>query len=1707
MDVQKARGKRLLSPFPFSGNLMLQPGKQFWLAWMLAGVFSLFALLPAQAQIQWKVLGSEKQISATASAYTTITTVNPTDSLTVYNYGQTHWQMLGGTDGIYGGASAYTSVTVLQQGAEQIPYVAYTDSDGLAHVEKYDAGAWQAVGGAASSGHSSFTNIFSDQAGDLYLAYVDNDNGHRLAVKTWDTGTGAWEPLGGNAANLYVSTGSVVNGTSQLKDVSHNNWMAFDSKGTPYIVFAEMDGTGAPWVKRFTGGAWQTVGSGAVSADKASGVGIALDASDNPYIAYAAGTGSTGQLTVYGYTGGAWNSLDVPATLPNGRLTTGIRHESMVINEGKVYVMYMDTHNSNKATVIASSLSGTPAWDQVGGTLSGRDISYNGLAKDAAGNLYAAFIDIIANKSGRSVSRVMRLAKGESNWSEVVDTGGVTGIAEPTSYIFLAVDSYGSPYVAYTHPDDSGLYTPVVQYFPPVPSKVLDTGAIPYVAYTDDAGQAHVKKYQSGSWQSVGDPISGDHTSFTNIFSDQAGRLYLAYVDNDNDHKLAVVTWDAGTGAWEPLGGNAANLYVSTGSVVNGTSQLRDVSHNNWMAFDSKGTPYIVFAEMGSGGAPWVKRFTGGAWQTVGSGAISTDKASGVGIALDGSDNPYIAYAAGTGSTGQLTVYGYTGGSWTSLDVPATLPNGRLTTGIRHESMTINDNKVYVLYMDTHNSNKATVIASSLSGTPAWDQVGGTLSGRDISYNGLQKDSLGNLYAAFVDIITNKSGRSVSRVMKLPEGSTSWVEVVDTGGVTGIAEPSSYLSLAVAGNNSPYVAYIHLDADSVNTPVVQVYPIPVQRKIDTTVTVRDLGTTIILSNGIVSCTIDKSTATITELTYKGVNMLEGGYEGGKIYWSWNMPNYQNPSGCTYTLSVDPSKNKGEYAEVKFHMPWSGSASTAAMDVDIYYSLPRTAQGVYASAMLSHPASYPENPGGEWRMASYVGSAFDWLSVDSLRNRKMATLADWQGGTVPAGAPPEVELLHSGIYAGEYECKYDYSADFGDIDVWGWSSTSKDLGIWITAPSKEYYNGGPMKRELTGHNGPTLLNMLGGQHYGMGGDGDIAAGEDWSKVYGPFLIYVNSVADGTADAPAALWSDAKEQAKKEEAEWPYTWYANPAYVQDTGRGTVTGTLVIADTTDPKASAAGMWVGVAATPNSTKGITDFQMWSKNYQFWVKTDSDGNFTIPHVLPGLYNLYAFGPGAAGQMTKNNFVTVTKGGTASLGNVDWTPKRTAATVWAIGIPDRTAGEFRHGKDWWRSDSLPSTHWGKFMDYPDEFPDGVHYTVDSSDWTTDWNYVQPYDKSVEDSSPVWTVKFNLTKDPVSGSTAAVYVAYAASFNAANIVTVNGTIVSDPATGFIPANPSDAMVRKGIHGAFSDHWFTFPARLLHAGTNHITFKIRITGGASEGDIMYDYVRLEAGGTAATTKNLQHITFDTLASRHLNDADYRISATASSGLPVTFASSDSTVAIVTQGIVHITGEGSAEIIASQVGDSTYLPADDVSRTLVVTKARASQQISFPPLTDRYVGQPDFALQATSTSGLPVTYTSNNTAVAVVEGDMVHLVGVGPASITATQAGDDNWLAASDTVTFNVRTLNKASYNRVMSPNGDGINDKLVIDHISAYPDNRLQVFDRSGKPVYEKRGYSNEWDGRVRGKVLTTGTYYFIFTSRGKIIVKGSFTVIR
>lgn len=73
------------------------------------------------------------------------------------------------------------------------------------------------------------------------------------------------------------------------------------------------------------------------------------------------------------------------------------------------------------------------------------------------------------------------------------------------------------------------------------------------------------------------------------------------------------------------------------------------------------------------------------------------------------------------------------------------------------------------------------------------------------------------------------------------------------------------------------------------------------------------------------------------------------------------------------------------------------------------------------------------------------------------------------------------------------------------------------------------------------------------------------------------------------------------------------------------------------------------------------------------------------------------------------------------------------------------------------------------------------------------------------------------------------------------------------------------------------------------------------------------------------------------------------------------------------------------------------------------RETQQISFQEIPQKTYGDPVFALVATNSSGLPIVFTSNNESIASIEGNMATIHGVGEVTITASAAGNSDFLPA--------------------------------------------------------------------------------------------------
>lgn len=240
----------------------------------------------------------------------------------------------------------------------------------------------------------------------------------------------------------------------------------------------------------------------------------------------------------------------------------------------------------------------------------------------------------------------------------------------------------------------------------------------------------------------------------------------------------------------------------------------------------------------------------------------------------------------------------------------------------------------------------------------------------------------------------------------------------------------------------------------------------------------------------------------------------------------------------------------------------------------------------------------------------------------------------------------------------------------------------------------------------------------------------------------------------------------------------------------------------------------------------------------------------------------------------------------------------------------------------------------------------------------------------------------------------------------------------------------------------------------------------------------------------------LSFPTLPEKTYGDTDFAAGASSSTGEPISYTSSNTAVAQIVNGRIRIIGAGITTITATVPENSNYTSRPSVSRQLTVRKA--SQRINFTELGEVNHDVGTINLTVSATSGLPVTLILDDPQVATLNGYTLEILRLGTVRITARQEGDANHEAATP-VTITVKVVNPSSEMPVqahgaLSPNGDGINDFLMIEAIRDYPENRVTIFNRNGTVVWEANGYDNDrvaFRGIGTGQLrLPAGTYFYI-----------------
>lgn len=110
------------------------------------------------------------------------------------------------------------------------------------------------------------------------------------------------------------------------------------------------------------------------------------------------------------------------------------------------------------------------------------------------------------------------------------------------------------------------------------------------------------------------------------------------------------------------------------------------------------------------------------------------------------------------------------------------------------------------------------------------------------------------------------------------------------------------------------------------------------------------------------------------------------------------------------------------------------------------------------------------------------------------------------------------------------------------------------------------------------------------------------------------------------------------------------------------------------------------------------------------------------------------------------------------------------------------------------------------------------------------------------------------------------------------------------------------------------------------------------------------------------------------------------------------------------------------------------------------------------------------------------------------------------TLTAYGMNGCTSESDTTL--VRVLASINPPNSFSPNGDGIHDEWIIPGLETYPNGSVSVFNRYGQVVFQTKPYFRGWNGKLNGKEVPTGVYYFIINrGNGEPLLSGSLYLIR
>ena len=469
---------------------------------------------------------------------------------------------------------------------------------------------------------------------------------------------------------------------------------------------------------------------------------------------------------------------------------------------------------------------------------------------------------------------------------------------------------------------------------------------------------------------------------------------------------------------------------------------------------------------------------------------------------------------------------------------------------------------------------------------------------------------------------------------------------------------------------------------------------------------------IVVDNGQVVLTIDKSNGRATSLVYGGRNLVgRGNFDMNTTREGGGLP--LPPGELTFEV-----RQEADFVDVAFRHPPTGDLPCWLTR----HHIVRTGEsGIHLANTFEHPEELHGFRTDQHHYVVYTaGDTFThaWVEDDPIGEpwrseaAKMPTPGEMSQAAVVMDATYDLEGTGTD-YPRRYYTKYDWAVYMKEHALHGLYGNG--YGMWAALPNLEAFSGGPVRQDLILHQrtgGPVLLVEPHATHYGAP-PVRVSAGQEWQKTYGPYYVHLNR-----GDDPQQLYEDAAQYAVFDAHAEFYDRLALPGWTPRADRSTVSGIARI--------PGVHRWDGAVAVLSDNR--TPMQDTVLGYNYWSDIERGGRFEIDHVRPGTYRLTLYGDGIWGEHVIDD-VEIGAGQHVRLGAMQWETEEHGQTVFQIGSPNRTSVEFRNGAQF--------RQYGLYQQFHEDFPDGVTYTVGESD-ESDWNYIQ-YQRAYRIEAPDGTV--------------------------------------------------------------------------------------------------------------------------------------------------------------------------------------------------------------------------------------------------------------------------------------------------------------------------------------------------------------------------------